>query len=728
MPRSSSSSSSGSDRSSHAGSPSRAKSPSPSKKDDDKKESAATAKSANTDDVKSRDDRRGRRRRDSSGSRRSRSSSRSSRSRSRSRSRSNGRGRGRDRDNYRRRRRSRSRSRSSSRSDSESRGRRGDGCRKAGDLRDVLNERKAQRGDGRGDVGRSRAPAEDRRPARDRPKKDEDVTLTTRTGGTYIPPARLRLMQTEVGDKESVAYQRMTWDALKKSINGLVNKVNIGNLRNIAVELFGENLVRGRGLFSRSLMRAQLASPTFTPVYAALLSVINTKFPQIGELVIKRLVLQYRRSFKRNDQATCIASAKFLAHLVNQHVAHEVVALQILTVLLERPTDDSVEVAVGFIKDIGQALTEDSPKGLAAIYDRLRAILHEGQIDKRVQYVIEVAFAVRKDGFKEHVRIPEGLDVVEDDDQITHLVSLDDETIAAEDVLDVFKADPEFQLNEERYRKIKAEILGDDLDSESGDGDGDESSGEDESEEEEAAESKPTTTEIIDETQTNNVNLRRTIYLTVMSSASFEECAHKLMKLSLKPGQEMEICSMIIECCSQERSYLSFYGLLAERFCRINRVYQENFDLCFQQQYNLIHRLETNRLRNVARLFAHVLYSDAMPWNMLSIIHLNEDETTSSSRIFIKILVQEMASAMGLPKLAERFKDPTMAEPFSGLFPKDNPRNTRFAINFFTSIGLGGLTDDLREHLKIAPKLIMAQKQQVESSDSDSSSSSSSSS
>jgi hypothetical protein len=30
------------------------------------------------------------------------------------------------------------------------------------------------------------------------------------------------------------------------------------------------------------------------------------------------------------------------------------------------------------------------------------------------------------------------------------------------------------------------------------------------------------------------------------------------------------------------------------------------------------------------------------------------------------------------------------------LFPKDLPKNTRFAINFFTSIGLGGLT---YEHL-----------------------------
>lgn len=29
---------------------------------------------------------------------------------------------------------------------------------------------------------------------------------------------------------------------------------------------------------------------------------------------------------------------------------------------------------------------------------------------------------------------------------------------------------------------------------------------------------------------------------------------------------------------------------------------------------------------------------------------------------------------------------------FDGIFPKNNPRDTRFSINFFTSIGIGGLT------------------------------------
>jgi pre-mRNA-splicing factor CWC22 len=92
----------------------------------------------------------------------------------------------------------------------------------------------------------------------------------------------------------------VAWSALKKSLNGLINKVNTANIQNIVPELFQENLVRGRfdppscgmtfnspphhdsGLFCRSVINAQALSQTFTHVYAALVAVINTKLPQTG--------------------------------------------------------------------------------------------------------------------------------------------------------------------------------------------------------------------------------------------------------------------------------------------------------------------------------------------------------------------------------------------------------------------------------------------------------------
>ena len=54
--------------------------------------------------------------------------------------------------------------------------------------------------------------------------------------------------------------------------------MNKRNLKEILPELIGENLERGKGLFVRSVMKSQVASPAFTSVYAALVAVINTKF------------------------------------------------------------------------------------------------------------------------------------------------------------------------------------------------------------------------------------------------------------------------------------------------------------------------------------------------------------------------------------------------------------------------------------------------------------------
>lgn len=61
-----------------------------------------------------------------------------------------------------------------------------------------------------------------------------------------------------------------------------------------------------------------------------------------------------------------------------------------------------------------------------------------------------------------------------------------------------------------------------------------------------------------------------------------------------------------------------------------------------------------------------------------------------------------------------------MQDSFESIFPKDNPKNTRFSINFFTSIGLGGITESLREYLKNMPRLIMQQQKPVLASDSSS--------
>ena len=127
-----------------------------------------------------------------------------------------------------------------------------------------------------------------------------------------------------------------------------------------------------------------MASPNFTHVYTALIAVLNTKLPAIVKLIIERVLIQFQRAYKRNNKIVCMATTKMLAHLINQHVIHELLALEMLTLFLSNPTEDSVEIAADFMKECGQVLTDITPAGVNAIFESFRTILHEGSIDKKV--------------------------------------------------------------------------------------------------------------------------------------------------------------------------------------------------------------------------------------------------------------------------------------------------------------------------------------------------------
>lgn len=233
-------------------------------------------------------------------------------------------------------------------------------------------------------------------------------------------------------------------------------------------------------------------------------------------------------------------------------------------------------------------LSDLTPQGVIAIFERFKGILHEGEANRRVQYTIESLFNVRKSKFKNHPGVVPELDLIEEEDRITHEISLDQE-FDPDEKSNFFQFDPEFEKSEAEWDLIKKEILGeeeqrinkriDELDEE-------ESS---ESEEEEKIE---------DITEQDLMNLRKTIYLVIASSVDFEEAVHKLMKMNIREGQEIELCNMVVECCMQERTYLRFFGNIGERLCLLNPVYVEKFQDAFEKQFATVHRLDTNKLRN----------------------------------------------------------------------------------------------------------------------------------
>jgi len=526
--------------------------------------------------------------------------------------------------------------------------------------------------------------------------------LHKRAMGAYVPPAKR--VKCEKFDPGSEEHQKMEWAESKRKITGLINRANVSNTTAIIKELFSHNLVRYKGIFASALLKAQETAPMFTDVYAAILAVINSRIRTIGALVVNRLILQYRVSFMNNNKQKCLTAVRFVAHLTNQEVVHEVLGFQMINHLIEKPTPSSIEIAIAFIKECGAKLDQLNPVYLFEIFKTLRNLSLENEFDTRTHDMIDLIHVIKKEKFHKFPSVKPELDLLDEGERITHKIELNDPK--KEDFLmevNYFSYDPRWQETESKYDRFRKSLLeasddsstDEDLSGSVSDDDRSNFEGNDDSK----IDVKPET-KIIDESGSDLIAFRRMVYLTIRSSVRHEEVVHKLLKSKIAPELYDELCQMILDCCGQERTYETIYGLVASKLCQINRrEFSSKFQRIFHMFYESIHRFETTKIRNIAKFYAHLLTTESLDWSCLSSLKLRENATTSAGRCFIKFLFHELVSILSLPTLIEYTKEPAREEAFKELFPRDEEQDIRFAINFFTFAGLGQLTEDLRQLL-----------------------------
>ncbi|OII73724.1 NIC and MI domain-containing nucampholin-like protein [Cryptosporidium ubiquitum] len=514
---------------------------------------------------------------------------------------------------------------------------------------------------------------------------DEFTDSKTRICNVYIPPFKKKNLEASHNLLNSREHQEKLWNKLEKNIRGEINKLNFSNIEHVLVNILKNNIIRGRGILVNCVIRAQLSSQSYTSVICYFSAIINCNIPDFGSLLLKRLINQFRISYSKGDKFVCKHTLMFLAQLINQKVVHELTALQICLFLIEKLTDDSIEVCIDFILECGEFLLENSPQGLNTVMNKFRRILQEGKLRKRTNFLIERVLNERRINFKNYPANKPENELFDTNDQITHFIDILDEEIDIQEELDHFiETEPNvFEEENKKWEEISKELLSglEDVNIDNND--------------EPLIENNFT----LDLSEKNFVILRKKIYLCIMNSLNFEECTHRLLKMNMKKEQIREACTMILDCCSMERTYQKFFSLVAERLCIIREEFQDSFKQLFSESFENIHHLETTRLRHITKFYSYLLSKDAIPWSVLFIIVLSEKDTASSSRIFIKILFQELSNNMGIQNLDIKLNSPEVLPFIEGIFPKENIYKIRFSINFFTAIGLSALTQKMRDKL-----------------------------
>ncbi|KPI85033.1 hypothetical protein ABL78_5917 [Leptomonas seymouri] len=553
----------------------------------------------------------------------------------------------------------------------------------------------------------------------------------------YVPPHRRQeataSSSVDLHSTSSPAFQQEAWRALSRSITSVVNRVSKDNLEQSAIELFRENLIRGRGLLARSLMRTQQADPDLTPVLAALVSRINKDLPIVVELLCRRLVVQWNRAYLRKDWRYLENTSRFLGWLFLLEVIEVSLIYEVLMKHLtsDKRSDEDIDQAAKLFRETFKMMSTRERRSfhdqiLTPFRDLLAMDDEAFRLSMRSQAVLESclkevqAWERRKE--TEEV-VPEYLVLFDLHSQETHALELETEKYPSEDALDRYAYDPEYDTHEEQYEELRKSILGDDWELEllQQVADADEEMEDEEGEEDaeggegadnhsvfdasaSAASATAATDAELDASKTlidvAERQLRREVYLAMRSSIRADEAVHKILR-HMKPQTERTICFMVIEGCCEERAYRKMYSMAAERLCKSNARFQAFFVEAFHARYERAEELTLKQIDYSCKVYSHLLRTNSIYWSRclscLDIVENNE-----SQRLMIQYLFKGVAEEMGMNALLEYFqKDEELRWHTQRLFPLNRGAEVlESAVNLYVAMGLSEMATPLRAALE----------------------------
>lgn len=492
-------------------------------------------------------------------------------------------------------------------------------------------------------------------------------------------------MSTIINDEEGVEFQRENWEMIRSHVSPIISNLTMDNLLDSYKQLFQVNIVVGGNIVCQNVVNFILKKQNKgqIPALAALITLLNSDVPEIGETLIKELMLTFVKQFNHRDYISCDNILQCLSILFLYDVAHEIIILQILLLLLEK---NYLQFVISVLKTCGWKLALVSRKTHNMIWEKLRYILQTQDLSKTVRESLEELFEIRQTDYKNG---SQGLLVLDSGDYTvnTHSYIVNDEDRANIKLGD-FKECTRFDELTKVFDALRQKIWINN-------------------------ESNEDTTEhlqINDMTSTNDVEFKKKIYLVLKSSLSGDEAAHKLLRLKVANNLKKTVVDIIIKSSLQESTFSKFYSILSERVITFHRSWQIAYNETFEKNYTEdIEDFETEQLRILGKLWGHLISYEFLPMKCLTIIKLTEEDSCPQGRIFIKFLFQELVNELGLNELQTRLASIKL----EGMFPLEGDGDhIRYSINFFTAIGLGVLTEKMRSQLTIVQEIEDAQEEE----------------
>ncbi|KAG5646977.1 hypothetical protein DXG03_001700 [Asterophora parasitica] len=507
----------------------------------------------------------------------------------------------------------------------------------------------------------------------------------------YIPP---HLRNREPTDEKNTEVMLK----LKRQLKGLLNRMSEQNMATIldSVEgIYRENRRNDVTTTLTSLIIDSIAShssllDSYVVLYAAFVSslhkIVGVEF---AATFVQNVVSSYEKhlstaqavpAIDSQEDADAAAGGKecsnlivLLSELYNFQVISSPLVFDIIRGLLDSGLSEfCVELLLKILRNSGQQLRQDDPSALKDIIQIVQAKLSDSDdaLSSRTRFMIETLTNLKNNKLKRNATQNQGAESVERMKKFLtglakkrHVVAHEPLRVSLEDLHSAgtkgkwwlvgaaWGGDPLV----DRQAEVKAIKL-----AETSDPAGDLAK--------------------LARKQGMNTDIRRSIFVVLMSSDDYVDACERLSQLNLTEVQRREIVRVLLHCCGNEKSYNPYYTLVCQQLCRTSHSYKITLQFCLWDFFrdlgetsvggtevikNLkddddsfdVKNISTTRMHNVAKAYGWWISKDCVNLAILKPVDFTSLKATTKEFLREMLVQIFICSQRTTPMIASNPKD-----------------------------------------------------------------------
>lgn len=493
-------------------------------------------------------------------------------------------------------------------------------------------------------------PLNPRKRERENPYVPPLVKAEANSSAKYVPPSLRKPTET---DEE-------TLKKLHRRIQGQLNRLSEANLLSILQsieQIYQESARQHVTLTLVNLLVGLIAdwstlNDTFIILHsgftAGLYKVIGTDFgAQLLERIVETVDQCRDGSTEGKQMLNLIA---FLSSLYTFQVISSDIVFDYIRLLLEELSESNTELLLRLVRTCGTKLRQDDPTTLKDIVLLLhRSVMQVGEanISVRTKFMIETINNLKNNRMKSNAA---GASAIAAEHtarmrKILGSISSARSSIRATEPLRVTLSDLKSSDKKGKWWLVGASYL-DPAKSASSSAsfpvtglvkpaEGNEDAGY-----ESETPGKPNLHRLARQ-QGMNTDVRRAVFISLLSALDYQDAYTKLMKLNLNKKQQLEIVKILVHCAGTEGRWNPYYALLAKKISGVDKKLRKAFqfqlldilrimddtrnldgdsDAMGSQTNGMVDRMTTQRIVNLGKLYGELIADRVLPISVLKTV------------------------------------------------------------------------------------------------------------